>query len=346
MRKTWVVILVAMVVAAAVGAFAMVAARGSKDSALSGGPGGASHKQLWHCGMHPQVIQDHPGDCPICHMALTPIGNDGAPAGQTAERKVLYWWDPMIGATSISNHPGKSAMGMEMVPVYAEGGGPEVRIDPAVVQNMGVRTATVTRGPLKKTVRTVGMLKLPEPGMHDVSLKIGGWIDKLYADQDGMHVEQGQLLFELYSPDLQVAGQELIAAVKAEKSLASDAAPELRREAHGWSSRPGGSWCCGTWPGRTSTRSPNRISRRGTSHFAARDRAHREQIDRAGLGGSAHDDADARRRSHENVAGRRGLLRSDAIRKTGAASHRHGRWPAGQEMDRDDQLSSIRTSIT
>jgi Cu(I)/Ag(I) efflux system membrane fusion protein/cobalt-zinc-cadmium efflux system membrane fusion protein len=153
------------------------------------------HKQLWHCGMHPQVIQDHPGVCPICGMALTPIGNDSATASA-------------INAA-----------------------GPTVTIDPAVVQNMGVRTAIVTRGPLTKTVRAVGMLKLPEPGMHDVSLKIGGWIDKLYADQEGMHVHQGEPLFELYSPDLQLAEQELISAVKSQKALPADASGDLRSEA-------------------------------------------------------------------------------------------------------------------
>lgn len=190
-------------------------------------------KQLWHCGMHRQVIQDHPGDCPICHMALTPIGGDSAPSDKAAERKVLYWWDPMLGPSSIADHPGKSAMGMDMVPVYAEQAGPEVRIDPTVVQNMGVRTAVVMRGPLHKTVRTVGLLKLPEPGLHDVSLKVGGWIDKLYADQDGMHVVQGEPLFDLYSPDLQVAEQELIAAVKSEKSMPPNVGLDVRREAHG-----------------------------------------------------------------------------------------------------------------
>src|SRR5205085_9028194 len=57
-------------------------------------------EQLWHCGMHPQVIQDHPGDCPICHMALTPIGSTTT-TGTSTERKILYWWDPMLGASSI-----------------------------------------------------------------------------------------------------------------------------------------------------------------------------------------------------------------------------------------------------
>src|SRR5258708_5944506 len=73
-----------------------MAARGSSahetyKHAMAGGAGGAKGRQFWHCGMHPQVIQDHPGDCPICHMALTPIGGTGGPSTMPAgERKVLY----------------------------------------------------------------------------------------------------------------------------------------------------------------------------------------------------------------------------------------------------------------
>jgi Cu(I)/Ag(I) efflux system membrane fusion protein/cobalt-zinc-cadmium efflux system membrane fusion protein len=188
-------------------------------------------KQLWHCGMHPWVIQDHPGDCPVCHMKLTPMHTDEPGGASAGQKKLLYYWDPMLGPSSISDKPGKSAMGMELVPVYAEAAGPRVTIDPTIVQNMGVRIAAVTRGPLKMTVRAVGMLQTPDPGLYDVSLKIGGWIDKLDANQDGMHVVKGQTLFELYSPDLHVAEEELISAMKADQSLGTDAAPALRQDA-------------------------------------------------------------------------------------------------------------------
>ena len=233
MHKGWVTGLAVLLAVAALSAVVVVAARGAgwgKELAAGDSSTGATHKHLWHCGMHPQVIQDHPGDCPICHMALTPIGSDGGPASKSAERKILYWWDPMLGPSSISDHPGKSAMGMEMVPVYAASGGADVQIDPAVVQNMGVRTAQVTKGALSKTVRTVGVLSLPEPGLHDVSLKVGGWIDKLYADQEGVHVSKGEPLFEIYSPDLQVAAQELISGVKSQNALGASATPTLRGE--------------------------------------------------------------------------------------------------------------------
>ncbi|HSZ56653.1 MAG TPA: efflux RND transporter periplasmic adaptor subunit [Tepidisphaeraceae bacterium] len=218
----------ALVIVALAAAVSLVLARRAASSPPAAP--GESHKQLWHCGMHPQVIEDHPGNCPICGMALTPL-NSSASADAAAPRKILYWWDPMLGPSSMSDHPGKSAMGMDLVPVYADSGGPEVQIDPAVVQNMGVRTAQVLRAPLKKTVRTIGLLSLPETGMHDVSLKIGGWIDKLYVDQEGMHVQKGQALLELYSPDLQVAGQELISARKALQSPGAAVPGPLREEA-------------------------------------------------------------------------------------------------------------------
>ena len=94
-------------------------------------------KPLFHCGMHPWIIQDHPGTCPICHMQLTPMQGGSTQTAASSEKKILYYWDPMLGPSSISKTPGKSAMGMDLLPVYSDdvSGGPTVRIDPAVVQN-------------------------------------------------------------------------------------------------------------------------------------------------------------------------------------------------------------------
>jgi RND family efflux transporter MFP subunit len=208
----------------------MVAETAASTPARSSQP-----KQLWTCGMHPQVIQDHPGTCPICHMKLTPLKSDSDDDSRTAangKRKILYYWDPMLGPSSIAHAPGKSAMGMDLVPVYEDeqSGGPTVKIDPTIVQNMGVRTAEVSRGPLEKTVRTIGMLEVPETAQYDINLKVSGWIKKLYANQEGMHVHKGEPLFDLYSPDLQVAEEELIGAVKSLKSLDQNASAALRAE--------------------------------------------------------------------------------------------------------------------
>ena len=142
------------------------------------------------------------------------------------------WWDPMLGPSSITDHPGKSAMGMDLVPYTRPSvSNADVQIDPAIVQNMGVQTAVATRGALHKTVQAVGIFQLPQPGLHDISLKVGGWIDKLYVDQEGMHVHKGEPLFALYSPELQVSEQELISAVRSQKSLGADASAIVRKEA-------------------------------------------------------------------------------------------------------------------
>jgi len=170
--------------------------------------------QLWTCSMHPQVIQDRPGLCPICHMELSPL-RAGAPGTEpAATRRVKYWWDPMLGPSSISNAPGKSAMGMDLEPVYEDQRttGADVIIDPVVVQNMGVRVAEVTRGSLELDVRAFGILKEAEPLQHDVNLRVSGWIENLYADTEGMHVSKGDPLFDLYSPRLRAAIEELISA--------------------------------------------------------------------------------------------------------------------------------------
>jgi RND family efflux transporter MFP subunit len=189
--------------------------------------------QLWTCGMHPQVILPHPGNCPICHMKLTPLKSTDEESAPGGKKTVAYWWDPMLGPASITDHPGKSAMGMDLVPVYEDTvqSGPGVRIDPTVVQNIGVITAAVRRGSIDVSVQAVGMLKPPEPGVHDITLKINGYIQKLYANTDGMAVAKGDVLFDLYSPDVMVAAQELSVAQQGLKSLGANASDAARAEA-------------------------------------------------------------------------------------------------------------------
>jgi Cu(I)/Ag(I) efflux system membrane fusion protein/cobalt-zinc-cadmium efflux system membrane fusion protein len=186
-------------------------------------------KQLWTCGMHPQVIQDHPGKCPICHMELTPLKTDSAQATASAERKVKYWWDPMMNPPYISQQPGKSPMGMQLIPVYEDEvkAGTGVTIDPVIVQNMGVRTAPVVFGSIQQQERVVVYLAEPEPLHRDINLRVNGWIEKLYADTDGMAIKKGQPLFELYSPEIQVAVEELIAARRSRDSASDDQAKRM-----------------------------------------------------------------------------------------------------------------------
>lgn len=208
---------------------------GGHDHGGSASSAAAATKQLWTCGMHPQVIQDKPGNCPICGMALEPLKSDAtAGAAQASgERKIKYWWDPMMNPPYISDKPGKSPMGMDLVAVYEDevSGGTAITIDPAVVQNMGVRVAQVGQGPIRRTVRAVGYLEQAQPRIHDVNLRVSGWVEKLHADTEGMLVKQGQPLFELYSPEVQVAVEELITARRAVEALPAEADETARKTA-------------------------------------------------------------------------------------------------------------------
>ena len=139
-------------------------------------------------------------------------------------KKIKYWVAPM-DPTYIRKEPGKSPMGMDLVPVYEEPGGEKqptsmVRIDPVTEQNMGVRLGRVERRQLTKSIRTFGTLVYDETGLYSVNTKFNGWIEKLYVDFVGEKVTKGQPLFGIYSPDLLTAQQEYLLAVKQRRSAA------------------------------------------------------------------------------------------------------------------------------
>lgn len=193
---------------------------------------------LYTCGMHPQILQREPGLCPICHMQLTPVKHDAADdeeaKGAPEERKVLYWRSPMH-PDFISDRPGKDFMGHDLVPVYSDEGetisGQVVRIDPVTVQNMGIRTTRVRRGPLVRTVRTVGRVDYDEQELVYVDMKFEGWIEQLHVDETGQSVRAGDPLFEVYSPDLYAAQVEYISALRKLPTLERSTFPEAAEDA-------------------------------------------------------------------------------------------------------------------
>ena len=216
----------------------MAASKGGDDGAAKEAGGG---EDVWYtCGMHPEVMQDEPGMCPQCNMKLTPIpvgkkpGEDAS--GGPEERKVLYWRAPM-DTGYVSDRPGKSPMGMDLVPVYAGEGetvtGDGIRIDPRTIQNMGLRTERIRRGPLVKIIRTLGRVDYDEQRVVFVDTKFSGWIRKLQVDKTGQPVAAGQPLFAIYSPQLFQAQQEFLSAIEKlpelEKSPLADARDDARK---------------------------------------------------------------------------------------------------------------------
>jgi Cu(I)/Ag(I) efflux system membrane fusion protein/cobalt-zinc-cadmium efflux system membrane fusion protein len=193
---------------------------------------GEATEQWYTCGMHPNVLQKEPGNCPICGMKLTPVETEKPKDQKAGERKILYWRAPM-DPNYISDKPGKSPMGMDLVPVYTDEAEVDsahtIIIDPVTQQNMGIRTAVLKTGPLVKTIRTVGRVVYDEQLLAEVNTKFEGWIDTLHVNQTGQAVEKGQPLFEIYSPQLYSAQEEYLAAMRGLETLAQ-ASPEAQKQ--------------------------------------------------------------------------------------------------------------------
>jgi RND family efflux transporter MFP subunit len=141
-----------------------------------------------------------------------------APSGQGKEGKKIKYWVAPMDPTYRRDKPGKSPMGMDLVPVYEDKGGASaegvVTIDPITVQNIGVRTTTVRRGPLAATVRTVGRVAYDEQLLAHIHTKVSGWVEELYVDTTGQDVRKGEKLLTLYSPDLVATQEEYLQALR------------------------------------------------------------------------------------------------------------------------------------
>jgi Cu(I)/Ag(I) efflux system membrane fusion protein len=159
-------------------------------------------------------------------MQNTPSGASTEPA----ENKISYWVAPMDPKFR-RDKPGKSPMGMDLVPVYADAGstGDTISINPAVINNLGVRTHTATIRPLWKKVEATGYVGFDETRITHINLRTQGWIVKLLVDAEGERVSKGDLLFELYSPELVNAQKEYLQAhQRGGESLKKGADEKLR----------------------------------------------------------------------------------------------------------------------
>ncbi len=161
-------------------------------------------------------------------------GNDTGKQTETKQkRKVLYWRAPM-NPKEIYNHPGKSNMGMDLVPVYADASGESgvVSINPVVQQDMNVKIATVKKGTLNAEVFTNGILQPDEQKEYVATTKIGGWIEKLYINYTGQKVRKGDKLIKIYSPELVAAQEEYLTALAYDNAMkATGAKTNLIRNA-------------------------------------------------------------------------------------------------------------------
>ncbi len=186
-RPWWILILI-VIIALAVGFGAYH--YGFRQAIKAGATG---KTQLYTCPMHPSVISEKPGNCPICGMKLVPVEET------TPKQK--------------SEVPGHGVM--------------EISTDKQ--QLIGVVVTPVERRPLSKTVRAVGQVVVDEQRLSDVHTKIEGWVEKLYANETGKIVRKGQPLLTIYSPELVSTQEELLVALRARERTKDSPFPEVRR---------------------------------------------------------------------------------------------------------------------
>lgn len=161
----------------------------------------------------------------LAGRASSPTSSAMVEGSTSGSRPVLYWYAPM-DPNFRSENPGKSPMGMDLVPKYADevdGQPGVVAIDPTMVNNLGLRTALAERSSLSRLIDTVGYVSYDEDTMHHIHTRVDGWIEKLVTNASGDPVAKGQLLFELYSPTLVSAQEEYLAALRSSNSALRNA---------------------------------------------------------------------------------------------------------------------------
>ena len=160
--------------------------------------------------------------------------NSEGPKTNSEEKKPLYWVAPM-DSNYRRDKPGKSPMGMDLIPVYEDESSTDdfgpgaVRVAPHVVNNLGVRTAPVELENMHTEISTVGYVQYDEDKLIHIHPRVDGWIEKLYVKAEGDPVEKGQPLYSLYSPQLVNAQEELLIALKRDNgSLVTAAKDRLK----------------------------------------------------------------------------------------------------------------------
>jgi RND family efflux transporter MFP subunit len=193
MTRTALVITVVAALGLGAGAGYWVAHR---DAAEDPVPAPAASRSIYHCPMHPQVVSDRPGSCPICGMAL-------------------------VSSASVA----------EPTPGPAVAGRDTVVLSDRKRHLIGATTVDVVEAPLSRVVRATARIAYDDTRMYHVHTKIQGWIEHVFAGAAGDVVKRGDPLLEIYSPDLLASQQEYLVALDNRVRIANTTLPEVRENA-------------------------------------------------------------------------------------------------------------------
>ncbi|MDL2352044.1 MAG: efflux RND transporter periplasmic adaptor subunit [Pseudomonadota bacterium] len=147
------------------------------------------------------------------------LGHRGGPSeagsGQSG-RKILYWYDPMVPQEHYDNPGARSSMGMKTQPKYADEGGapgeaPGVTVNPAAMQNLGIRIATAEMGRLAATLNVTGSIDFNQRDVAIIQARSGGFVARVYARAPGDVVRSGAPIADVQLPEWGGAQTEFLA---------------------------------------------------------------------------------------------------------------------------------------
>ena len=177
---------------------------------LSGNPDSGHAAAKYHCPMHPQIVSNEPGECPICHMNLEPIASKHTPP------------PPLATPATSARTPGPSTPGRPSVSSIA------LTLDR--IQSIGVRTAVVSEGSVTHALRATAVVAPTEQGAAEVHVRTPGFVERIFVNQTGVTVGREQALFSLYSPEILQAQSELLVAQQWAEGPQGTAAESARRK--------------------------------------------------------------------------------------------------------------------
>ena len=203
-----------------------------------GKPPASAGAKTYICPMHPEVVKDGKGSCPICGMDLVPK-EDAAAAPAAAHETWVCPMHPEIVKAEKGSCP---ICGMDLVKKEegASGGGAgdagvpgfaTVTIDARKRQLLSLRTAKVERGTFGTGIRTVGRVAYDERRVHHVHTRFEAYVEHVAADFTGKYVRKGDVLAHVYSPELFATQQELLLALRAVRALGPSADATAREGA-------------------------------------------------------------------------------------------------------------------
>ena len=209
MKKTIIISILFLIIGLAIGKFFLSEGSHSSNS--------KERKILYYRNpMNPQETSQTPKKASD-GMDFVPVYEE---QNSNSGKKIAYYQDPMHPWYT-SDKPGKAPdCGMDLVPVYeGEENAKGIKIDPTVIQNIGVTTEEVKKRSLTKEIRTTGKIDYDETRLYSINTKFMGWVEKLYVNYTGKYVSKGEKMMDVYSPDLVSTQEEYLQAIKYRNSL-------------------------------------------------------------------------------------------------------------------------------